>query len=189
MKRPLAFPSPALADEVVALRPWSRDDVHDLTRLCRDPEIPRYTRVPADYTPEIGAFFVDGSPLRARSGEALELAVVSASDGGLLGAVGLQEPDWDAGSAEIGYWVGRDARRRGVATRTVRLLSGWSLGELDLRRLEIATLVDNVASQRVALAAGYTRVGIAEKHHEHHGVMRDCVVFELRRRADSASML
>src|SRR4051794_888079 len=161
MGRALSFPSPPLADPVVALRPWGRDDIHDLARLCRDPEIPRNTRVPEDYTPEIGAFFVDGSAARAWAGEALELAMVAPSGGELLGSVALQSVDWAAGTGEIGYWVGAATRGRGVATHAVRLLSAWALGDgAGLARLRIATLPDNQPSQRVALAAGYASLGL-----------------------------
>ena len=164
----------------MGLRPWARGDVNDLARICRDPEIPRYTKVPLDYTPEIAAYFVEGSADRARAGVALELAVVGREDGALLASVGLQRPEWeDGGSAEIGYWTAREARGRGVATRAVRLVAAYAQGPLGLARVEIATFVENEPSQRVALAAGFTPAGVREKLVEHHGEMRDCAIFEL----------
>jgi RimJ/RimL family protein N-acetyltransferase len=186
--RRLPFPDPPLADELVALRPWARGDVKDLARVCRDPEIPKYTRVPLDYTPEIGAFFVEGSADRARDGVALELAVVAAAGGELLASVGLHQPSGDddgggggggGGSAEIGYWTAREARGRGVATRATRLLAGYALGPLRFARVEIAAFLENEPSQRVALSAGFERVGVRERYLEHRGAMRDCVLFEL----------
>ena len=32
-----AAPEPALADEMVALRPWTESDVDEIVRYCRDP--------------------------------------------------------------------------------------------------------------------------------------------------------
>ncbi len=61
--------------------------------------------------------------------------------------------------AEIGYWVGPWARRRGVATAALRALSVHAFGH-GLERLELLTHWDNPISQRVALAAGYQREGV-----------------------------
>jgi RimJ/RimL family protein N-acetyltransferase len=61
--------------------------------------------------------------------------------------------------AEIGYWVTREARGRGVATRTVLLVTHWALTDLGLTVIELLADVQNVASRRVAEKAGYTRDG------------------------------
>ena len=47
-----------------------------------------------------------------------------------------------------------------MATRAVKLLSDFGLDELQLKRLEIRTEVDNLASQAVAEKAGFTREGV-----------------------------
>jgi RimJ/RimL family protein N-acetyltransferase len=77
----------------------------------------------------------------------------------LLGGIGFDKVVPSRGQAEIGYWVGPWARRRGVATAAVRALSAHALGA-GLERLELLTHWDNPASQRVALAAGYEREGV-----------------------------
>ena len=46
-----AAPDPPLADEVVALRPWTEADVDELVRCCNDPLVPRFIPViPVPYT-------------------------------------------------------------------------------------------------------------------------------------------
>ena len=37
-----------LTDGTVTLRPWADSDTEFVARACRDPEIPRWTMVPAD---------------------------------------------------------------------------------------------------------------------------------------------
>jgi RimJ/RimL family protein N-acetyltransferase len=51
------------------------------------------------------------------------------------------------------------ARRRGVATRAVRLLAEWARRELGLTRIEILPHHDNAASRRVAQKAGFRDTG------------------------------
>ena len=93
-----------------------------------------------------------------RSKTALPLAVVADGDPrDVLGAVGLHAVDLTGRRAEIGYWTAPWARRRGVASRALALLSGWAVAELRLDRLELFAEPSNLVSQRVAELAGYVR--------------------------------
>ncbi|MCD6725657.1 MAG: GNAT family N-acetyltransferase [Solirubrobacteraceae bacterium] len=143
---------------MLALRPWTSDDVPALVRACSDPLTARYTSVPVPYTPQDARQFVEAG----RSRTTLPLAVVDAEDPArMLGACGLHAVDRERGRAEIGYWTAPWARRRAVATRALRLLSGWALTPapdgLGLARLELYVEPDNELSQRVAGAAGFLR--------------------------------
>ncbi len=67
-------------------------------------------------------------------------------------------------TGEVGYWVHPDARRRGVATRAVRAVTRHALlgldeGGLGLRRVLLRVAEGNTASEGVARAVGFTRVG------------------------------
>ena len=79
------------------------------------------------------------------------------ADDGLLASVALMGIDRERGTAEIGYWVAREARGRGVATRAVRLVRDWAASELGLTTLELVIHEDNAPSHAVARAAGFTR--------------------------------
>jgi RimJ/RimL family protein N-acetyltransferase len=158
--RPLPSLDPPPCDGVVALRRWRAADAPALARICRDPEIQRWTLVPAGYDLQDAHDFLARADAGWRDGSFVALAVVAAGDpGAVLGAVGLGSCDRAAGSAEAGYWVAPDARRRGVATGGLRLLTGWAFDTLGLRRLELQVMAGNVASERVARRAGYRRTG------------------------------
>jgi RimJ/RimL family protein N-acetyltransferase len=174
----LPVPTPPLSDGDIVLRPWRIDDVAGLAVACTDPEIPRWTTVPDNYTPDDARVFIAGSAGRRTAGHALELAVVDAADDArLLASIGVQKIAWASRRAEIGYWTAAEARGRGVARRAVALLSAWALRELALTRIEIAVHVDNEPSQRVALSAGYTRQGIVRNRElAKHGSV-DVVIF------------
>ena len=43
----------------------------------------------------------------------------------LLGSISLMAPDWEHRRAEVGYWLAREARGHGHATRAVRLICQW----------------------------------------------------------------
>lgn len=107
----------------------------------------------------------------ARSAQALadrtpgDLVVADAADPYLfLGSVSWrQDTPPLLRIADVGYAVHADARGRGVATRAVRLLSRWLLLDADgpgQARAQLEHSVENLASCRVALAAGYAREGV-----------------------------
>jgi len=150
--------APTLRDGDVVVRPLGDGDVGAIVQACRDPEIPRWTRVPQPYTREDARQFLAVAATEAASGAGIALAIADARER-LIGTIGLMEVDTAAGRAEIGYWLAREARGTGAATRAVRLVCDWAVRELGLLRLEILAHTDNVPSGRVAERAGFRRTG------------------------------
>ena len=81
-------------------------------------------------------------------------------------------------SANLGYWVDRARNGRGLATGAVDAVVKRAFTELGLHRIEAATLVDNVASQRVLEKTGFRRIGTAAHYLRIAGSWRDHVVFQ-----------
>lgn len=81
-------------------------------------------------------------------------------------------------SANVGYWVAADRNGRGLATRAVAAAIEIAFGELGLHRLEAATLVENVASQRVLEKNGFERIGLAPRYLLIAGAWRDHILYQ-----------
>lgn len=79
-------------------------------------------------------------------------------DGEVVGGIGFHGPPRD-GLVEIGYGVVPAVRGRGVATASLRLMLDLAAGHERVRRVCGRTTPDNVASQKVMLAAGFTPAG------------------------------
>jgi RimJ/RimL family protein N-acetyltransferase len=139
---------PTLTDGVVILRPRRLDDTDAIVAACQDPEIPRWTTVPSPYTREHALEWLTTCDPRT-----VNLLAVDAGDR-LLGSFSVMEIDEARGYGEIGYWVAAEARRRGIATRAVKLLRDWAAGR-GLRVLEILADPQNIASTGVAERAGF----------------------------------
>jgi len=152
-----AIRAPRLTDGQVGLRGLARSDVPAIVAACRDPEIPRWTRVPSPYLREDAERFLAIAATEAAAGDGISLAVTGGAEDRLIGTVGLMEIHDARG--EIGYWIAAPARGRGAAARAVRLLCGWAHADLGLTELEILARRDNVPSQRVAEAAGFADTG------------------------------
>jgi RimJ/RimL family protein N-acetyltransferase len=174
----IPLPEPPLREGNVLLRPWSLADAPAVTAACQDPEIPRWTIVPFDYTERDAIEFLGGLDADQAAGRQLSLAIVDPDDV-LLGAIGMSNFDWPDLKAEIGYWVAREARRRGVGARALRLLSRWAIEELGLERIELPANPRNAASLALARRAGFTREGTLRRYRYRHGVREDLVMHSL----------
>jgi RimJ/RimL family protein N-acetyltransferase len=154
---------PTLAGDGLVLRPMRANDVDAVVEACADPEIVRWTLVPSPYTRADGEGYLAHSAQVAREGTSANLLAFDPA-GRLLGSFSLMGIDRDRRVAEIGYWVAAGARRRGVATRAVRLLADWGFETLELEAIEILCHEDNLASRAVAARAGFTPTGERRGH-------------------------
>jgi RimJ/RimL family protein N-acetyltransferase len=156
-----------LRDDDLLLRPWLPGDVAAVLEACQDPEIQRWTLVPSPYTEQDAREFVAGSDERWVGGTP-SFAAVDAATGELLGSIGVSGQS-DLGDAEIGYWVAPTARGRGVATRATVRLCRWLFQEQAAVRITWHAVVGNVASRKVAEAAGFVVEGTARQAMVHRG--------------------
>ena len=136
---------------MLTFRPPQLNDADALVAACQDPEIPRWTNVPSPYTHEHAATYINREDPRIRNFLGFE-------DGALVGSFSLLEIDLDAHYAEVGYWVAKEARGRGVATRAVAHLRNVAL-ELGITRLELLAHKDNAGSRGVARKSGFHDTG------------------------------
>jgi RimJ/RimL family protein N-acetyltransferase len=170
---------PALADDVVRLRPWREIDVPAQLEAFSDPEFERFSDWAPHTEAEAHAYLAEQEQAR-RAAQQIEFALVEPHDDNVvLGGASLNNVSLELERAAIGYWLAPHARGRGVATRAVRLISRWAFEDLRLCRLELTCGPDNGASQRVAERCGFTREGVLRSHIPFKGTRRDSVVFSL----------
>jgi RimJ/RimL family protein N-acetyltransferase len=161
-------PDPPLTDGVVTLRPWREEDVAELVAcLDGEPDVVRWLdAIPQPYREAEASAWVEHASAAWREGTSAPFAVTEAAGGELVGSVGLGwVGDREERVGEVGYWMRKEARGRGLTTRAVRLASRWALRELGCERLQLRADEQNVPSQRVAEKAGFTREGVLRSVH------------------------
>ncbi len=92
-----------------------------------------------------------------------------------LGVIMLARHGTDIG--EISYGMAPRHRNRGFATRAAKLVAGWAFDHLGLKRVEIRAGIQNVASQRVAEKANFSREGVVRARIPATGEEYDDVVY------------
>ncbi len=141
------------SDGVVVLRPWRPADTGGLLAAWSDPDIVRWTGVPQDRSAAAATLWIAGWEDRRRRGLALDLVVAAVADEAtVLGEVGAT---FVARPPAVGWWVLPAARRRGLATRAVRLFVTSLLATGAASELVADIDRANPASVAVALAAGF----------------------------------
>jgi RimJ/RimL family protein N-acetyltransferase len=150
------LPDPALADDVVRLRPWSAADADALVAAWTDPEIRQWTRVPEQRSATDALRWIAAERLRRDRGLALDLVVAPADpdDPTVLGEVGVLPLAGGPARAELGWWVAAAHRRQGIATRAVGLVSAWLRTDLGFDDLFAEVDLRNPPSVWVAEATG-----------------------------------
>ncbi len=174
----LLFPDPPLSAEGLLLRPLGDEDAAAIAAICQDPEIPRWTNVPAPHDEADALDFLARAEAERLRGEGLQLGLADPAGERLLGALGLSVNAKDA-IGEVGYYLAREARGQGLATRALLLVAHWAVRALGLQRVEVLAHPDNEASQRVALRAGFEREGLMRSYRDRKGERDDLWMFSL----------
>src|SRR3954451_3841242 len=181
MKRPQHVdpPDPPLTDGTVRLRPMRHSDLPGLLEEGNDPDTRTWVNVPVPYTAgdardELQAWIGSwDDPARP-----LALTITDAQDDSYRGVVivGTNRPE---GIVELAYGVHPQARKKGYASRAVRLVARWALRDLGAMRVEARADPDNAASQGVLRNAGLTREGLERRSRSVQGVWKDMVCWSM----------
>ena len=156
-RRPGSLGWPRLTDGRLLVRPFEPDDAPAVQAGCDDPDVAHWIfRLPAPYSLDDAHAFISDARRRLVADESARLAIEDAETGELLGSVGISHFA-DRQAAEVGYWVKREARRRGVALAAARLVIDWAFAEVGVERLELLTYPGNEASQALATKLGFAR--------------------------------
>lgn len=170
--------------EGVALRPWTGADAAALMHAARSADDLSAQFGGADLsTLEAAASYIRGS-LRFDE-HARNWAIVA--DGVAVGNVGVSAIELRHQTAWMSYWLAPSARGKGYATGALVAASDWAFAH-GLHRLELGHRVNNPASCRVAVAAGFRAEGI-EREKLRYGDERFDVETHARLRTDPAPAL
>jgi RimJ/RimL family protein N-acetyltransferase len=127
--------------------------------LVQVEDVRTFTRVPTQPPPGFAAEWLARYEEGWRDGSRAGFAIES-HDGEFLGLGMYVRIEEQGQEGEIGYVVDPAARGRGVATRTLQLLTEWGFSQLGMKRIELWIDTANSGSERVAERAGYVLEGV-----------------------------
>lgn len=131
-------------------------DADLVTRYCQDPLFERYLTTPWPYTrADADAFLTGHVPTSWANGSELTWALRRAEGGSLLGMISVRD-----NQHELGFWIGAEHRGAGLMSEAARAVAEWTLtdGIPGAATVFWRAVEGNVASARVARAAGFRRI-------------------------------
>lgn len=178
-----ALEPPVLRDDAIALEPLAQRDVPGLLALARVDDVIAFTRVPAGADESFVRDWIGRYERAWRNGTAGGFSVRDAQTDAFLGFAAAVALELEERQAELGYMVLPEARGRGVARRSLELLTRWCFDDLGLERLELRIDPANAASTRIAERAGYTLDGVLRSLYLKDGRRADTAIWS-RLRSD-----
>lgn len=141
----------------ITLRPWRPDDAEAVHVALRDDaDAQRFTSLPVPYTHDDAVRFASEIGNASRhAGTGIGAALVTRDGCELAGSADLRLTE----NGELGYLIYPPYRGRGYAAEAARVLVEWAFAH-GLPRVHLLCRIDNVASIRTALAAGFRFEGV-----------------------------
>ena len=153
---------PTLQYGLVTLRPSAEKDIDSTFSACQDPLIPAFTTVPANYTMDHAIDFVRSDPFSFSERREIRF-VIDYGNGGdeqFAGVISLHTINIKNHTAEIGYWIEKSMRGKGIGTIAAKMITDYGFRSLGFRRIDGLADVENAASQKLLTSAGYQKEGI-----------------------------
>ncbi len=153
---------PTLQYGLVTLRPSAERDIDSIFHACQDPLIPAFTTVPSSYTIDHAIDFVRSDPFSFAERRELRFVIEYGNGTDLVfaGVISLHTINIKNHCAEIGYWMEKSMRGKGIGTIAAKVITDYGLRTLGFRRIDGLADVENSASQKLLMSAGYAKEGI-----------------------------
>jgi RimJ/RimL family protein N-acetyltransferase len=154
------------ADGIV-LREWTAADVPAMVTLFDEESIDLWTPLESPFDAAAAQRYLEWAHRLRAQGECIQLAITT--DGRTpLGEVLLFDGD-SPDTAELAYAVGIAHRGQGLAARAVRMMMNFAADQCDVCSFLLTISPGNLASQAVALAAGFHQTDDPVKVRERKG--------------------
>jgi len=164
---------PTLKSDSLTMRPMRPSDAEDIYRAVQDPEIPKFTTLPADYPIDLAIEFANTRAAASFVNKTELVFVIEDSrlatvgypySNGFAGVMSLHTIDIPNHRAEIGYWLAKEARGHGICTKAAELITEYGLMTIGFKRIDGIVDVRNEPSKAALLNAGYEFEGIMKSY-------------------------
>lgn len=141
------------------LRHWRLTDAPALAAAWADDSIRLWNPPPPDADPTSWI-------MRCEERWSLRLSIDFVIDvnGAVGGEVGLRNFTTDPDRAELGIWVAKECRRRGLGLGSLNTVTAWAHDELSLAQVWSRVRPSNEPAQAMFSQAGWDRLGKAGEH-------------------------
>jgi len=171
-----------LSGRTCRLRPLGRSDLVHSVKWRNDPAVRDAVigyRFPVTDKMEEGWY---DRVLADQGGRRATFAIEDCADNALVGFVHLTGIDWPCRSAHFGIVIGEtDRQGRGIGGEATALALRYGFDTLNLTRIELRVLDDNVRARRIYAKLGFVEEGRLRRAAFVNGAATDVIVMGLLR--------
>ena len=172
-----------LSDGTIAIRTYQPCDVHPCFEAARESiaEVSRHLPwLHQEYSIEETRIWIEKVvPKLWEQQSEYHFVITEVVTGSILGGCGLDQVNWVNQTANLGYWVRTSRTREGVATAASKLLVRFGFEQLQLKRIDVVTSIDNIPSARVAEKLNPSEKKNVRNRSSTEGGGSDTIVFSL----------
>ncbi|MCE7983234.1 MAG: N-acetyltransferase [Caldilinea sp. CFX5] len=172
---------PVLQTERLILREVQPADAADVLVFRGDAYVQRFNSAPLQTIEEATLFIADARNLYDAQG-GIGWGITLRGEDRVLGGVSLHSWSQYHRRAEVGYDLARARWGQGIGSEAVRAVLHFGFTQLNLNRIEAATIADNHESVNLLKKLGFTLEGIRRSYSwEDDGTFHDSAMFGLLR--------
>ena len=168
-----------LNDNVIALRALEPSDLDTLYRWENDTALWVVSDTVAPYSREALWHYLEEYTGDIYAQRQLRLMITMDGDGTPVGTVDFLNFDPLNNRAELGLFIQREYRGRGLGLRALELLTAYAREHIGLRQLYVYIAVDNVVCLKLFENYGYRRVGTLQSWVKRGTVYHDVVLLQM----------
>ena len=171
------------SDGTIAIRTYQPCDVHPCFEAARESiaEVSRHLPwLHPEYSIEETRMWIEKVvPKLWEQQSEYHFVITEVVTGSVLGGCGLDQVNWVNQTANLGYWVRTSRTREGVATAASKLLVRFGFEQLQLKRIDVVTSIDNIPSARVAEKLNPSEKKSVSNSSSSEGGVSDTIMFSL----------
>ena len=145
------------------LRPWENSDIESGVKNLNDLEVSKWLLVvPYPYTVKDAKEWVKRNKKKWAKKDKTDytFGIELREEKSIIGGIGLHHFDKRQGTAEVGYWLGRNYHRKGYGSEALEAVIGFAFNKLKLRRLEASVFSGNPSSGKLLEKFGFKLEGL-----------------------------
>ena len=171
--------SQLLSNDTVTLRALEPTDLDTLYRWENDTALWAVSDTIAPYSREALWNYLEQYTGDIYAQRQLRLMVTMTHDGTSVGTVDFMNFDPLNNRAELGLFISKDHRGRGLGRQALELLTAYAREHLGLRQLYVYIALDNTICLQMFEDYGYRRVGVLQSWVKRGNTYRDVALLQM----------
>lgn len=161
-----------------SLRTIRTEDAPSIQKNAHDPIIAKMTLlIPYPYQYKHAVQWIKILKRRKQKKPRTDIVFGIDVKGAIVGAIGLHNIDYTHKKAEVGYWLGKDYRGKGIMPQALKKVVTHAWKKLHITRIYAYVHTDNPASTRVLEKVGFEREGTLKKQYYKDGRAIDTYIY------------